>query len=185
MAHIHIKCGIFQSDSISPLLFCLAINPLSEILKATCYGYTVKSGQLVQHLLYMDDLKLYAKSERDLNALISTVSLFNGDIGMTINVNKSAKLVVRRGKVVSPEGYSLVNVGTIPYLNNSDGYKYLGIFQHFLFDDTKVKESALSEYRPRVRDVLSSHLNGYYKIIALNLYALPVIRYSAGIVKWT
>ena len=47
---------------------------------------------------------------------------------MTINVNKSAKLVVRRGKVVSSEGYSLVNVGTIPYLNNSSIWEIFSIF---------------------------------------------------------
>ena len=33
--------------------------------------------------------------------------------------------------------------------------------------------------------MLSSYLNGHYKIIALNSYALLVVRYSAGIIKWT
>ena len=33
--------------------------------------------------------------------------------------------------------------------------------------------------------MLSSYLNGHYKIIALNSYVLPVVRYSAGIIKWT
>jgi len=46
MGHIKIQCGIFQGDSMSPLLFCLALNPLSEVIKSTAYGYTVKSGQL-------------------------------------------------------------------------------------------------------------------------------------------
>ena len=110
MAHINIKCGIFQGDSISLLLFCLALNPLSDVLKSTHYGYKIRYGQLVQHLLYMDDLKLYAKCERDLNALITTVSLFSIDIGMTINMTKSAMLLVKRGKLVSPEVYSLSSV---------------------------------------------------------------------------
>ena len=185
MAHISIKCGIFQGDSISPLLFCLTLNPLSDVLKSTRYGYKVRSEQLVQHLLYMDDLKLYAKSERDLNALITTVSLFSSDIGMTINMTKSAMLLVKRGKVASSEVYSLSNVGSMPYVDVSEGYKYLGVFQDVLLDDDKVKQTVLSEYRSRFRRVLSSHLNGYYKIIALNSYALPVIRYSAGIIKWS
>ena len=54
-----------------------------------------------------------------------------------------------------------------------------------MFDDAKVKKAVLTEYRSRFRHVLSSHLNGHYKIVALNSYALPVIRYSAGIIKWT
>ena len=44
MACVNINCGIFQGDSISPLLFCLALNPLSEVIKATKFGYTVKSA---------------------------------------------------------------------------------------------------------------------------------------------
>ena len=100
MADININCGIFQGDSISPLLFCLALNPLSEVINSTKFGYTTKSGELIQHLLYMDDLKLYTKNERDLNSLMSTVYLFSSDIGMTINVDKSAKLIVSRGKLL-------------------------------------------------------------------------------------
>ena len=42
--------------------------------------------------------------------------------------------------MVSSEGDSLINVGTIPNLNISDGYKYLGIFQDFLFDDDKLSK---------------------------------------------
>jgi len=79
---------------MSPLLFCLALNPSSAVIKSIPYGYTVKSGQLIQHLLYVDDFKLYARIERDLNFLVTTVSLFSNDIGMRINVTKSAKLVI-------------------------------------------------------------------------------------------
>jgi len=43
MACIDIRCGIFQGDALSPLLFCLTMNPLSELISATRYGYTVKS----------------------------------------------------------------------------------------------------------------------------------------------
>ena len=112
------------------------------------------------------------------------MSLFSSDIGMTINTTKSAMLLVKRGKLVSPEVYSLSSVGSMPYVDVSEGYKYLGVFQDVLFDDAKVKQTVLSEYRSRFCRVLS-HLNGYYKIIALNSYALPVIRYSAGIIKWS
>ena len=35
---MQIKCGIFQGDSFSPLLFCLALVPLSHLLNNTGYG---------------------------------------------------------------------------------------------------------------------------------------------------
>jgi len=42
----------------------------------------------------MDDLKLYAKKENNLESLISTVHLSSVGVGMTINLNKTARLVV-------------------------------------------------------------------------------------------
>ena len=39
---IDIKCGIFQGDSLSPLIFCLALAPLSTILNGTGYGYKIQ-----------------------------------------------------------------------------------------------------------------------------------------------
>ena len=52
--------GFFQGDSLSPLLFCLSIAPISLALKKTT-GYRVPYlAQPVTHLFFMDDLKVYA-----------------------------------------------------------------------------------------------------------------------------
>ena len=46
-------------------------------------------------------------------------------------------------------------------------------------------KEVISEYCSRLRSVFSSHLNGHNKIIAINSYAIPVLRYSAGGINWT
>jgi len=33
VGQVSINCGIFQGDSLSPLLFCIALNPLSRELR--------------------------------------------------------------------------------------------------------------------------------------------------------
>jgi hypothetical protein len=68
---IKIKCGIFQGDSLSLLLFCICLLPLTEQLNKLNTGFeehTTKAKLL--HLLYMDDLKLIAKLEEELQKQI-------------------------------------------------------------------------------------------------------------------
>ena len=66
------KRGIFQGDSLSPLLFVLSMVPLSLILKKVnaCYKWGKKEYKL-NHLLFMDVLKLYVNSEEQTNTLVS------------------------------------------------------------------------------------------------------------------
>ena len=69
-----IKRGIFQGDSLSPLLFILALILL--VLRKVKAGYNLGNGlPTIIHLLFMDDLKLYGKSENwvDTHVLIQSV----------------------------------------------------------------------------------------------------------------
>ena len=78
IAEVDIKCGIYQGDSLSPLLFCIALNLLSNLIAKTRYGYKFRSGATINHLMYMDDIKLYAKHEHDIDSLIHLTSLQPG-----------------------------------------------------------------------------------------------------------
>ncbi|CAK1599725.1 unnamed protein product [Parnassius mnemosyne] len=69
--HIKIRRGIFQGDCLSPIWFCLSLNPLSTILEGSGRGFQLrKGGTKVTHLFYMDDLKLFASSRSHLMELI-------------------------------------------------------------------------------------------------------------------
>ena len=59
----NIKCGIYQGDALSPLLFCIGLNPLSHITTKSGYGYGFQSRATIIHLLYMDDIKLYVMTD--------------------------------------------------------------------------------------------------------------------------
>jgi len=77
---IKINSSIFQGDSLSPLLFCLALAPLSFLLNGSNYRYKVSNANIT-HLFYMADLKTYAKSDEDQKGLLKIVKGF-GDIRM-------------------------------------------------------------------------------------------------------
>ena len=76
----------------------------------------------------MDDLKLYAKSERELDSLIQTVRIFSDDVGMVFGLGKCAVLVLKRGRMVRTEGIELPNGKRMKEINLA-GYKYLGVLQ--------------------------------------------------------
>ena len=46
---VAIKWGIFQGDSLSPLLFCLALISLTNMLSKQGAGYEIKKKDKVRH----------------------------------------------------------------------------------------------------------------------------------------
>ena len=65
--NIQIRRGIFQGDSLSPLIFCIALIPLTNELNRADFGYQVHGNERkMSHLLFMDDLKLLGRNENDL-----------------------------------------------------------------------------------------------------------------------
>ena len=104
-----IKRGIFQGDGLSPLLFILCMIPLTMILRKAKAGFEFKGRQQkVNHLLYMDDLKLYAKDESQVSSLVDTVYAFSTDIKMEFGLKKCGVLVLKRGKVKQMNGLVLL-----------------------------------------------------------------------------
>ena len=58
---IKIITGTYQGDSLSVILFVLALNPLSHLLRST-KGYAYGKNRQYQHIhnFFVDNLKLYA-----------------------------------------------------------------------------------------------------------------------------
>ena len=68
---ININSGIFKGDSLSALLFCLTLAPLTTLLNSTKPGYVIKKRK-VYHLFYMDHVRAYEK-------LLDIVEIFSDD----------------------------------------------------------------------------------------------------------
>ncbi|KAL3280803.1 hypothetical protein HHI36_004034 [Cryptolaemus montrouzieri] len=88
---IPIRRGIFQGDSLSSLWFCLAMNSLSSMLNRTGYEFRIKIDRnyhTISHLLYMDDIKLYASKKKQLDDLLKTASKFSVDVHMKFGIEK-------------------------------------------------------------------------------------------------
>lgn len=127
-----------------------------------------KKRPKVNHLLFIDDLKLYAKDQKELVILIQTARLFSKDIGTNFGIENCAIIQMKRGIFATSEGIELPGCATIRSLDDQEGYEYLGILQ---FDDIKykeVKEKLKEEYARRVRKKLKSRLNVGNEIQAIH-----------------
>ena len=182
---IRIKRGIFQGDSLTPLLFCLALVPLTSELAASGYGYKISNTSApIRNLFYMDDLKLYSKNEQEQIGELKIVKQFSDDIGMEFGLEKCAKASFKKGKLTST-GNRVIDVDTeIQELDQEGVYKYLGVDESDGIQHSKMKEKIRKEYNRRVRSILRTELNGRNKMEAINSLAVPVVQYSFGIIDW-
>ena len=63
-------------------------------------------------------------------------------------------------------------------------YKYLGIEESEGIQHQQMKERLKKEYSRRLRMILKSELNASNKNTAIEALAVPVLRYSFGIINW-
>ena len=141
-------------------------------------------NKVISHLFYMDDLKLFAKNEKELNDQLNIVKAFSDAIKMQFNAEKCAKLTIKRGKHSSSENLSLDSETKIKELEQNATYKYLGISENAGINHNQMKDKIRKEYLRRTRLVLKSQLNSKNKIMAINSIAVPVLTYSFPIVNW-
>lgn len=71
------------------------------------YGYEFKRGIAINQLLYVDDIKLYAKNERDINSLIHLTRIYSENIEISFKLEKCDRMVVKREKVITTNGMDL------------------------------------------------------------------------------
>ena len=73
--------------------------PLNHILRKCTVRYKLsKSQEKTNHLMYMDDINLFAKNEKEQENLIHSVRIYSQDIGMEFGIEKCATLVMKSGK---------------------------------------------------------------------------------------
>ncbi|KAK9743543.1 Reverse transcriptase (RNA-dependent DNA polymerase) [Popillia japonica] len=186
---VNLKRGILQGDSLSPILFCITMLPLTVSLRQQD-GY--KAGppnnrvNQITHALYMDDLKLYASSPKNLKTSIDTVVEYSNNIGMKLGLPKCAAVHITRGKPQEQvlEGIELIDGGILKHLSPDAHYKYLGLQETHTLDATLVKAQSKQKYINRLEKIWGSQLSAINKINATNILAMPLLIYTFGVVRW-
>jgi hypothetical protein len=175
---LRVRNGVLQGDTLSPMAFCLAIAPVSHMLnKLSMHAVemTGKSGRgtlEVNHLLYMDDLKLYDRDEESLDLKIEELRTLSLSIGLSMNIKKCAKASLN--KTTLPEGDTETG---IPTLGAKSTYKYLGIQQRFRACFEESWSDACAKIMARVKKLLNSAMTFGQMRTAFNTAVVPVANY--------
>ena len=184
IGEVDIRRGIFQNDSLSSLFFVLCMVPLAWFLRRAKAGYEWGNKRSkLNHLLFMDDLKFFAKSKNQIDPMVQTVDILSEDIGMQFGIKKCGVLIMERVKVIRTDGIRLPDGQHMEDIDET-GYTYLAILETDKIKEKEMKEKFSREYLRRLRLILRSKLNGRNKIMAVNTWAASVMGYGAGILKW-
>ena len=160
LAEAKIQRGIFQGDALSPILFIIATMRLEHILRKCTAGYKLsRSHEKINPLMYMDDIKLFAKKEKELQTLLHAVRIYSQNIGMEFSIEKSAMLVMKSGKRHLTDEIEQPNQDQIRTLAENQTYKYLGILEADTIKQVEMKDKIQKEYLRRTRKLLKTKIS--------------------------
>lgn len=168
---LKVKCGVLQGDTLSPYLFCLAISPISHIIKAEIEPYRSGNREF-SHIYYMDDLKVYTKDPPSLEKAFRIIGRFSHKIGLELNLKKCAQLHVSKGLITDHK----VN-NSIPSITAATWYKYLGLEQNSSVSATEMWERINIAVISCTRAIFNTKLTVRQKIVAFNTTVIPKVRY--------
>ena len=128
LGEIDIEQSIFQGDSLFPLVFVSVLIPYNLIFRKAKIAYELSgSKEKINHLLFIDDLKLYSNV-----------------IGMEFGIEECAMLKEKE-KIVK----SVIKV--IKSVLQCESYKYLEILKADRFLGDKMKLNVSREYFRRLK----------------------------------
>jgi hypothetical protein len=117
-------------------------------------------------------------------SLLTITENFSNDIGMSFGIDKCKTQSICRGHYENLE-YITKEGEIIKNLNKGEFYKYLGINQSNHIQHSIIKENLEKQFYLRIKSILKSKLNGNNLIKAVNKYAVPLLTYSFGVIKWS
>ena len=124
-----IQRGIYQRNSLSPLWFFFALNPLSYLLNRTNYDFGIHSGnqemQRLSHFLYMDDINYMQLQTVNYNNFYVSLTIFQDTLKWYLGLKSSKILSIAKGKLEMRNFTKEDDDGTMEAMNEGDMYRYL------------------------------------------------------------
>ncbi|KHJ96756.1 reverse transcriptase, partial [Oesophagostomum dentatum] len=189
---LKVRNGLMQGDTLSPLLFCIAISPISTWLRMHVRPYRTSTGPHsdgaleINHIFYMDDLKVYTTSWQDLAEAKNSIKRIAGQIGLELNARKCAVRSLNCADIITVRARVL---DTIPVLGATELYRYLGAEQSSLTCIGVLLDRVERRAKTLASSLFLSELTVSQKVAGYNMSVMPKLRYAYSCVifgagKW-
>ena len=114
--------GVRQGCTLSPLLFLIFVEGLSQRLQKSSVGLRAEKSKF-NHLLFADDIAICAGSRQELQTLLDIVYQYSVKWRFKFNIAKSNVMVIKKTKGLTLHHYYL----GLEQLKVVRTYKYLGL----------------------------------------------------------
>ena len=122
-------------------------------------GYHLSNpATVVNHLVYMDDLKLYGRSQAEIESLVHTANIYFDDVCMQIGAAKCSVVAILKGHLGEANDITLSSGDLITHLSPCSTYRYLGILEADNLKHQQMKDLLSKEYKRHVHKLLCSQL---------------------------
>ena len=159
--------------------------PLNHILRKCTAGYKLsRSQEKINHLMYLDDIKLFVKDEKELETLIHAVRIYSQYIEMEYGIEKCAMLVMKSGKRHLTDGMELPSQDKITTLGVKETYKHLGILEADTIKQVEMKNKIKKEYLRRTRKLLKTKLSSRNLTKGINTSAVDLVLQGIIIISY-
>lgn len=178
-AEIAMKVGVKQGDSMSPLLFNLALDPLIQTLEREGRGFAA-DGKSLTAMAFADDLVLLSDSWDGMEVNIAILETFCELTGLSVQPSKCHGFFVETvGRVRSVNGRPPWLLGGSPLhlIGPDEGVRYLGVrinpWTGIVLEDN------VGRIREWITSISQSPLGPIEKVTLLVDYALPRVIFAA------
>jgi len=147
--------------------------PLQDILDKETKGITMETpkGRLTYtHQAYMDDFKIYAENDQELDKSIKVMMDTSKAIGMTLGINKCGQDHYKGPKAGQETNKMIPRI-------NEEAYTYLGIPQKVMNENRQTFEIKKDAIKEKARHIFDNNNEWKDKMQTYNWQIPPVMRY--------